>query len=109
VLGTFKPYLHARLKEEPTAGNATVLEEIRARGYRGSLRTLREYLAGVRRRASTPAPPPPVPSARQITAWIMRPDEKLDDADRLGLKTECSTLSTAGGDRPRQRGAAESV
>lgn len=90
VLGAFKPYLHARLEEEPTAGNAALLDEIRARGYRGSLRTLREYLAGVRRQASKPAPPPPVPSARQITAWIMRPAEKLDDADRLALKTACA-------------------
>ena len=31
-------------------------------------------------------PPPPVPAARRITAWIMRPDDKLSDADRLGLK-----------------------
>jgi hypothetical protein len=83
-------YLHARLQAEPTAGNATLLKEIRARGYHGSLRTLRQYLAGLRRRASKPAPPPPVPSARQLTSWIMRPDEKLDDADRLGLKTACA-------------------
>jgi hypothetical protein len=90
VLGTFKPYPHARLQEEPTAGNATLLEEIRARGYRGSLRTLREYLAQLRRQASKPPPLPPVPSARQLTSWIMRPDEKLNDADRLGLKAACA-------------------
>lgn len=89
ILGAFKPYLHARLEEEPTAGNATLLAEIRASGYRGSLRTLREYLAQVRRRRAAPPPPAPFPSARQLTAWIMRPDDKLDDSDRLGLKTAC--------------------
>lgn len=36
VLGAFKPFLHARLQEEPTAGNATLLAEIRARGYRAA-------------------------------------------------------------------------
>lgn len=89
VLGAFKPYLHARLEEEP-AGNATLLAEIRTRGYRGSLRTLREYLAGIRRRAHKPPPPPRVPSTRQLTAWIMRPGHKLNQTDRLGLKTACA-------------------
>jgi transposase len=68
-----QPHLHARLQQNPGVGNAT----------------LREYLAGLRRQASTPAPPP-VPSARRRTSWIMRPDEKLDDTDRLGLKTACA-------------------
>ena len=91
VLAGFKPYLHTRLDEEPTASNATLLKEIQARGYRGSLRTLREYLAGIRRQTNNaPPPPPPVPSARQLTAWIMRPADKLDEADQLGLNTACA-------------------
>jgi hypothetical protein len=89
VLGAFKPYLHARLEEEP-AGNATLLAEIRTRGYRGSLRTLREYLAGIRQQADKPPPPPPVPSTRQLTAWIMRPGHKLNQTDRHDLNTACA-------------------
>jgi transposase len=44
----------------------------------------------------TPAPPP-VPAARHITAWIMRPDDKLNDDDRAGLKNaraSCADLDT---------------
>jgi hypothetical protein len=88
LLGPFKPYLQARCDEGVTA--TTVLyAEIRARGYRGGQRTLRRFLVGIRGREESPAPPP-VPSARQITAWIMRPDDKLTDDDRTGLKDACA-------------------
>lgn len=90
VLAAFKPYLHSRVEQEPDASTDTLLQELRQRGYRGSLRTLREYLAQIRREIPKAPPPPPVPSARQITGWIMRPDDKLDEADRLGLKSACA-------------------
>jgi transposase len=63
--------------------------EIRARGYRGGERTLRRYLVQIRGHDQPPSPPA-VPSARQITAWIMRPDAKLTDDDRTGLKNACA-------------------
>jgi transposase len=95
LLGPFKPYLQVRCAEGITA--TTVLyEEIRARGYRGGQRTLRRFLVGIRGPEQPPAPPP-VASARQITAWIMRPDDKLSDDDRTGLKdacTRCPDLAT---------------
>ncbi|MEU5943921.1 ISL3 family transposase, partial [Micromonospora sp. NPDC047548] len=83
-LGPFKPYLQARHDEGVTDSHALYVE-IRDRGYRGTLRTLQRYLVQVRGVSRTP-PPPPVPAARHITAWIMRPDDKLTDDDRLGLK-----------------------
>lgn len=90
VLSEFEPYLHDRVGQDPDLGNEQLFREIRKRGYRGSLRTLRTYLAQIRRQRSAPPAPPPVPSARQITGWIMRPDDKLDEDDRLGLKAACT-------------------
>lgn len=90
VLAAFKPYLHTRVEQEPDASTDTLFQQLRQRGYRGSLRTLREYLAQIRREIPKAPPPPPVASARQITAWIMRPDDKLDDTDQLGLNSACA-------------------
>jgi hypothetical protein len=44
-----------------------------------------------------PPAPPPVPPARRITAWIMRPHDELTDDDRVGLKdarARCPELDT---------------
>jgi transposase len=84
VLGPFKPYLQARHDEGITDTRA-LYAEIRGRGYRGTLRTLQRFMVQVRGSDRPPAPPP-VPAARHITAWIMRPDDKLSDDDRVGLK-----------------------
>jgi transposase len=88
LLGPFKPYLQTRCDEGVTA-TGVLYEEIRARGYRGSIRTLRRFLANVRVHERVPTPPP-VPSARQITGWIMRPDDTFTDEDRTGLKDACA-------------------
>ena len=82
-LGPFKPYLQARHQDGIT-DSQTLYLEIRDRGYRGTLRTLQRFLAQIR---DTTRPPtsPPVPAARHITAWMMRPDTKLTDEDRAGL------------------------
>ena len=83
-LGPFKAYLLAR-HDEGVTDSRTLFAQIRERGYRGTLRTLQRFLAQLRDTARPPAPPP-IPAARHITAWIMRPDAKLTDDDRLGLK-----------------------
>lgn len=82
-LTPFKPYLQAR-HEQGVTDSQTLYAEIRDRGYRGTLRTLQRFLARTRNHDKPPAPP--IPPARHITAWIMRPDDKLTDEDRLGLK-----------------------
>ena len=51
-LDAFKPHLQARYGDGITV-TATLFAEITARGYRGSLRTVREFLAHPRRHATT--------------------------------------------------------
>jgi transposase len=88
ILDRHKNYLQQRCKDGIT-GTTELLAEIRGRGYRGSARTLRRYLITIRG-ADEPAPaPPPVPPARDITGWIMRPDTKLTDEHRTELQRLC--------------------
>ena len=94
-LGPFKPYLQAR-HDDGVTDSRTLYAEIRARGYRGTLRTLQRFLIQIRSVTRTAAPPP-VPAARHLTAWIMRPHDKLSDDDRLGLhqtRARCPDLDT---------------
>jgi hypothetical protein len=60
-----------------------LLEEIRARGYRGSARTLRRYTAPLREATAPPAPPAPAP--KQVAAWILTPPGSLPADDRATL------------------------
>ncbi|WP_405097566.1 hypothetical protein [Micromonospora sp. NBC_01412] len=92
VLTPFHPYLRQRL-----AGGvhqaADLHAEILACGYQGSLHVLRDWLTTARTR-STPVAVR-VPSARRITAWIMRPGHKLTDDDRANLadaRSRCPDL-----------------
>jgi transposase len=89
VLDPFKPYLHQRVTDTGISDSHELYDEIRTRGYRGTLRTLQRFLISARRHRHSP-PQSPFPSARQITAWIMRPDHKLSDDDRIGLKQACA-------------------
>jgi transposase len=82
-LGPFKAYLQAR-HDEGVSDSHTLYAEVRDRGYRGTLRTLQRFLVQIRDTNRPPAPR--APAARHITAWIMRPDDKLTTDDRLGLK-----------------------
>ncbi|MGC4795681.1 transposase [Micromonospora saelicesensis] len=119
VLAPFHPHLRQRLTDgihETVALHAEIL----ARGYQVSLRVLKDWLTTNRTR------PTPVtvrvPSARRITAWIMRPGHKLTDVrhrhrhrqlpqpdqDRLRRRDKppphhlpSHRVHTAGHDRPR--------
>lgn len=83
LLEEFTPYLHQRW----TAGcsNATLLfEEIKALGYRGRYRIVRDYLRPLRAGARVPEPAPPVPKVRRVVGWIMsNPENMKDDDQRL--------------------------
>jgi hypothetical protein len=82
ILDEHASYLHERWNSGCT--NAALLwQEIRARGYQGSRRQVRGYLA--RFRASTAAPAPAPPKARAVTAWIMTHPGRLADADKASL------------------------
>ena len=85
LLDPHKPYLQARI-DEGVSATSVLLQEILARGYRGGERTLRRWLIDVRAHLQQPPAPPPVPSSRTITSWIMRPADKLSQDDTTALK-----------------------
>jgi transposase len=85
VLDEFKPYLHQRWNEGCTTV-LTLLEEIRALGYRGGYGTLRDYLRPFRELGAAPPATPPVPKVRHITSWMLRHPDDLDDDEQLKLK-----------------------
>ncbi|RSM36001.1 ISL3 family transposase, partial [Actinoplanes sp. ATCC 53533] len=88
ILDRYKGYLQQRCKDGIT-GTTELLAEIRARGYRGGERTLRRYLINLRGCDQPTLAPPPVPPARDITGWIMRPDGKLTEEHRAELQRLC--------------------
>jgi hypothetical protein len=71
VLDEFKPYLHQRWNEGCTTV-LTLLEEIRAQGYRGGYGTIRDYLRPFRDLGTAPPAAPAVPKVRHITSWMLR-------------------------------------
>jgi transposase len=84
ILDEHAPYLHERWNSGCT--NAALLwQETRARGYQGSRRQVRGYLARFRGSTAAPAPAPAPPKARAVTAWIMTRPDRLADADKASL------------------------
>jgi len=84
ILDEHVPYLHERWNSGCT--NAALLwQEIRARGYQGSRRQVRGYLAPFRESTAASAPAPAPPKARAVTAWIMTQPGRLIDADKASL------------------------
>jgi transposase len=96
MVDDYKPYLHRRWKEGER--NATrLLKEITAMGYRGSYGALSAYLRPMR-------VPHPVtaaaPSVRKVTGWIATRPDRLEEAQRLQLKTvlnRCPELDALAG------------
>ena len=72
-------------------------QELRGRGYRGSLRTLRRLIAQLRRDTAVPAPPPAL-AAKKAASWILTPPGDLADDDRAALEqitARCAELKVA--------------
>jgi transposase len=85
ILDEHVPYLQERWNSGCT--NAALLwQEIRARGYQGSRRQVRSYLARFRGSAVIPAPAPVPPKPKTVTAWIMTRPDRLTDADKASLE-----------------------
>jgi transposase len=95
LLAPFAPYLVRRWQEGCRDG-ARLGEELRGQGYRGSARTLRRYLLGLRRGLPSRPPGPPV-SARTVAGLLLRPPAQLSGTD-VGLLerlcARCAELAT---------------
>jgi transposase len=85
VLDAYKSYLHERFNAGCTDA-AALTAEIAALGYRGSGQTVRRYLHPFRATLTAlPAVPVP-PTVRQVTGWLTRRPDDLDEDERLALK-----------------------
>jgi len=83
LLGPHQAWLRQRW-DEGIRSTERLYQELRGRGYQGSLRTLRRLTAQLRRDTAVTTPPPP-PPARQVASWILTPPGDLADDDRAGL------------------------
>ena len=96
LLDAYKPYLHERFNTGHTDA-AALTAEITALGYRGSDKTVRRYLQPFRAAMTAPPAVPLAPSVRQVTGWLTRHPDSLDEDERLHRKailTRSSALST---------------
>jgi transposase len=83
LLGPHQAYLQQRW-DDGIRSTEKLHAELRDRGYRGSLRTLRRLTARLRRDTAVPAPPP-APPAKKVARWILTPPGDLTDDDRAAL------------------------
>jgi transposase len=98
ILDGHRAYLHRRWIDGCT--NASQLfTEIRAQGYRGSIRTVYRYVQTFRDGQTPPDPEPPSPlKVRHVVGWIMQDPDNLDPEDEQRLRTvlqRCSELAAA--------------
>jgi transposase len=84
ILQDYEPYLRERWNSGCTNA-AQLWREIRARGYPGSCRGVRGYLAPFRGNTRMPAPPAKAPATRTVTSWIMTRPANLDTEDQARL------------------------
>jgi transposase len=80
LLDPHLPYLHDRWEEGCHRADK-LHEEIRARGYRGSMRTLRRHIASLREANAAP----PAPATKTAASWILTPPGSLTEEDRATL------------------------
>jgi transposase len=89
--------VHLRHRWEQGCTNAEQLyQEIKALGYRGTGRSVREYVRPWRSQATIAVPPPSPPTVRQATGWFLRhPDTlEVDEQQHLqALTAACPALT----------------
>jgi transposase len=83
LLGPHQAYLRQRW-DDGIRSTEQLHQELRGRGYRGSLRTLRRLTARLRRDTAAPAPPP-APPPKKAARWILTPPGDLAEDDRAAL------------------------
>ena len=97
LLGPHQDWLRQRW-DEGIRSTERLHAELRGRGYRGSLRTLRRLTARLRQDTAVPAPPP-APKAKKVASWILTPPGDLTDGDRAALARitgRCTELKATG-------------
>lgn len=73
---------------------------MRERGFAGSVRTVRRYVAPFRQAAAAPDPGPTVPKTRQITRWLfsrpghLQPEEQ---AQLTAIRASCMHIDALAG------------
>jgi transposase len=85
LLDEYKPYLHQRWNDGCTSALA-LHAEIKARGYRGSYGTVRDYLQPFRELGTAPPARPVPPKVRDVAGWLLRDPDSLDEDEELKLK-----------------------
>jgi transposase len=100
LIDPYTSYLHQRWNDGCT-DTAVLYSEIRVRGFRGSVQTLRRYLrplrpvdgnGATRRRLPAPSAPAP-PKPRRVAKWIMTDPTKLKPEDQTKLAAICQRSS----------------
>jgi transposase len=95
LLGPHQDWLRQRW-DEGARSTELLYQELRGRGYQGSLRTLRRLTARLRQDTAVPGPPP-APKGKEVASWILTPPGDLADGDRAALAqitARCAELST---------------
>ncbi|MFI7033593.1 ISL3 family transposase [Microbispora rosea] len=86
MIEEYAGYLRQRWEQGCT--NAEHLfQEVKAMGYRGIGRSVREYVRPWRSQTTIALPPPSPPTVRQATAWFLRHPDTLDADEHQHLQT----------------------
>ncbi|WP_419664875.1 ISL3 family transposase [Streptomyces sp. 2-1] len=85
ILDPFKPYLHQRWNEGCTTARR-LFEELRDRGYAGGESVVRRYVHRLRDAFPHDDSPRKHPSVRDVTSWITRHPDSLNDDQSQRLK-----------------------
>jgi len=98
-LDSFRAYIHQRWNEGLTDA-AALHAELQHRGFTGSVRTVRRYVAPFRQATAAADPAPALPRTRQITRWLLtdpghlRPEEQ---AQLSAIRVSCPHIDALAG------------
>ena len=98
-LDPFRPWICQRWNEGLTDA-AALHAELQQRGFSGSVRTVRRYVAPFRQAATAPDPAPAAPKARQVTRWLLtRPDhlQPEEQSQLNAIRASCPHIDTLAG------------
>lgn len=85
ILNPYKPHIDQRYAEGQTNARR-LFEEIQQRGYPGQEQIVPKYIHRLRLAFPHQDPPRRKPSVRDVTGWITRHPDRLDEDDTQRLK-----------------------